>query len=380
MAKVSTPPGSPSRPLASKSQSAPSSTLLYATLFFVQITFVVWMFVAKYAMSHVNLPPMVFAAYREVVASLSLMAMVWCSTDPSQYKALIRDVRSHTKSFLVLGFLMFANVAGYITGLSMVSPFNAAVLQPTQPIFASFLAWMVRSEDMTPAKALSVAMATSGAALTVWLSSRSGAGVSGAHRFLLEAGDDAEGTENQPDGGDFGDIGNPTLGNGLLLIQCVCGGAMWVVQKRVLAQVRSPVVVTAVSYTIASVFTVVVTLAQQGVRNPLLVVTAPVAWASILYAALLATVFTYYAMAWANKWANPSTVTLSSSLQPLMTALITALSGGPMLSASQALSCVLIVAGLGVKVYDQERMARAGVGSVEATLELAAKEAKPLLP
>lgn len=327
----------------------PSSALLWSTLFVVQLVFVLWIYIAKFAMAKVDLPPLVLAAYREVFATISLLALVRFSGGSGTFKVL-RDVRPHAPSFLLLGFLMFVGLVCYLVGLSMVRPFNAAILQPTQPIFASFFAWICRLESMSLMKALSIGMATSGAVMTIWLSvepRRGGDPYGEGSASTTEALQQLSGEDN--------DGLNPPLGNALLLLQCICGGGYWIVQKRLLSDIRSPLVVTAVGYTIASCFTLLAALASRGVRDPTLYVTSPIAWVAIAYAALLATVFTYYASAWVNMWANPSTVTLSGSLQPLLTAIFTPLGGGPSLVLSQFLSCGLIIAGLAIKVYDQER-------------------------
>ena len=112
-----------------------------------------------------------------------------------------------------------------------------------------------------------------------------------------------------------------SLGNVVLLVQCLCAGCMWVVQKRVLATIPSAVLVTACSYAIAAVFTVAATVCVFGVGDPRIYVDSAIGWGGILYAALFATVATYVAMAWANRWASPSTVTISLALQPQFVAI-----------------------------------------------------------
>jgi len=263
---------------------------------------------------------------------------------------ILNVYRPHARSFLLMGFLMFASVADFIIGLSMVTSFNAAILQPTQPIFALLIAWMFRLETMSRLKLLSIATACSGAILTVWISTLSGNGgesdTGGAVHRLLRALNES---------GSKDDNLNPGLGNTILLFQCIFAGAMLVLQKRVLVEVPSPLIVITITYTIASCFTVLSAILSRGIHDPVLIVTSSVAWGAIAYAALFATVFTYYTTAWANNWANPSTVALSLCLQPLLTGLFTAISGGPKLVPPQALSCGLILADLCIRVYDDNQ-------------------------
>jgi len=134
---------------------------------------------------------------------------------------ILNVYRPHARSFLLMGFLMFASVAGFIIGLSMVTSFNAAILQPTQPIFALLIAWMFRLETMSRLKLLSIATACYGAILTVWISTLSGNGgesdTGGAVHRLLRALNES---------GSKDDNLNPGLGNTILLFQCIFAGAM----------------------------------------------------------------------------------------------------------------------------------------------------------
>ena len=367
---------------------APPSYIIYLALFSVQVLFVLWFFVAKYAMAHVDLPPIIFAAYREAVATLVFLVMTKFSLSSSSSSStggscsnagfmstILNVYRPHAWSFLLMGFLMFASVAGFIIGLSMVTSFNAAILQPTQPIFAMLIAWMFRLENMSRLKVLSIATACSGAIITVWISALSGNG--GESDRLLRALNES-GTND--------DNLNPGLGNTILLFQCFFAGAMLVLQKRILLEVPSPLIVITITYTIASCLTALSAILSRGIHDPLLIVTSSVAWGAIAYAALFATVFTYYTTAWANNWANPSTVALSLCLQPLLTALFTAVSGGPKLVPPQALSCGLILAGLCIRVYDDNKKATTSHAldeddniDDENTIELKKNQITPLI-
>jgi len=322
--------------VAAAATKAPSSILIYTTLVIVQFVFSLWAFVAKYAMSHVKLPPMVFASYREVIATLILLLLARCckSKSSNEKEVTWNDLKRHSHSLVLMGFLMFVNISGFIIGLNMVTTFNASILQPTQPVFAALIAWICGYETMSLLKGLSIILACSGAALTVWLNS------------VIDTTSSSSAEE----------VSHRSLGNAILLVECIAAGALWVLQKRVLADIPSPIVLTAATYTVASVFTIALTMAMTEHLQDAIIVTSWEAWACIGYASLFATVFAYYALGWANKWANPSTVTISLSLQPLFTATINALRGGPPLVPPQILSCGLIVVGLALKVYDQERI------------------------
>mmetsp|Transcript_20357 Transcript_20357/g.30225 ORF Transcript_20357/g.30225 Transcript_20357/m.30225 type:complete len:322 (-) Transcript_20357:289-1254(-) len=295
-------------------------------------------------MSEFNITPIVFAAYREVLASMVLVAIVTtgCSSNGDGLVVTKGDIRQYLLPFLFLGFLCFINVACYILALNKVPSFNVAVFSTTQPIFATIIAYLCGYENMTVWKALSVSMTCLGAILTVWLSNvtviASDSGV-----LVDEQLSSSQQQQQQHH-----------LGNTLLLVSFFAGGLMWVVQKRLLMEIPSPITITAITYTIASVLTVTVALIVTPSVSDFYIKSLFV-WAAIGYAVLFATVLNYSAMAWANQWANPSTVTLSLGLQPLLTALVNTLSGGPAFIPPHMLSCGLIVAGLGVKVYDEER-------------------------
>jgi len=172
-------------------------------------------------MKHVALPPIIFAAYRMTKFSISNSSRGGSCSSAGFMSTILNVYRPHARSFLLMGFLMFASVAGFIIGLSMVTSFNAAILQPTQPIFALLIAWMFRLETMSRLKLLSIATACSGAILTVWISTLSGNGgesdTGGAVHRLLRALNES---------GSKDDNLNPGLGNTILLFQCIFAGAM----------------------------------------------------------------------------------------------------------------------------------------------------------
>lgn len=216
-------------------------------------------------------------------------------------------------------------------------------------MFATLIAWAIGSEQMSVAKALAIAMASGGAALTVYFGTLGSAG----DDAVAEGGDPAAARAAASAARESAE--QVSLGNAVLLAQCICGGCMWVLQKRVLKEVRSPLLVTAVSYLVAAALTTLVTLMAYGPWDPRLYVSSAIGWAAILYAALFATVVTYWAMGWANQHASPSTVTVSLALQPLLTAVFIALGGGAALAGEQVVSCALILAGLFLKVVDSEK-------------------------
>lgn len=167
---------------------APKPAVVYGTLVVVQVIFVMWFYIAKYTMAQVDLPPLIFAMWREVVAAATLVALVGMSWRGGKAGAGKRaevgetswkELYAHRRELLLLGVLMFCNVVGFITGLSMVTSFNAAIFQPTQPVFASLVAYAAGFERMSVAKVASVAMACGGAALTVYLGNKSGSAVEG---------------------------------------------------------------------------------------------------------------------------------------------------------------------------------------------------------
>jgi drug/metabolite transporter (DMT)-like permease len=77
--------------------------------------------------------------------------------------------REHYLELGAIGLLTFVAVVGFIVALGCVSPFNAAVLQPTIPVCTTALVVCLRMDEQPRASyAVGVGLSVCGALLVVW--------------------------------------------------------------------------------------------------------------------------------------------------------------------------------------------------------------------
>ena len=344
---------------------APAHWVVVAALLMVQLVFSGWHVVGK-AVLEQHVDPVVFALYRELSAALFIFGVaVW--KDGGAHAWLPR--REHCLELGAIGFLTFVAVVGFIVALGWVSPFNAAVLQPTIPVFTTALAVCLRMEEPRASYAVGVGLSVCGALLVAW-------GTEHAKRppppppppppaWSPDAGAGAgAGTGAGAGAGAGGSGGHELLGNLILLFQCFCSSLVVLLQKRVVRHYRATWI-TCWYYSVGADFTALLALLRgwtgwwgggggggaAGLAGALSLPgprAAPALWAALAYAALFATTFNYIAITWANTWAPASEVAAYSTVQPLATAVLAFVVLGSPVTAAQAAGGVLVVAGLWV--------------------------------
>lgn len=231
-----------------------------------------------------GLDPIAFALLREVSASSVFLVASACVAPRSSWPQ-----PKHLGRFVLCGASMFGNVFLNVWALTMTSPSIVALLQPTQPIFASILATCLKQEHMTGRKAIGILLCVAGGASTVLQSGGSG--------------------------------GPLNWGSLVVLAQCA-SGANYVVQQRPLVHAGySPLIVSSCSYVIASLFTVVVGLVyflampaddRQDIQWW---DSSPFFAAVLLYCVLLTTVYNYVMIAWVTGKLGATVVTLFTLCQ-----------------------------------------------------------------
>lgn len=334
--------------LTNKPGSRPSPVKVHAALILVQCCFSGWHLVGKFALSSCKVNPLIFALYREVVSSALLFGAA----------ALLEGVRTprraHAAQFVFLGSLYFGNVVGMLTGLSLTSATNAAMMQPLCPLFVWLLSVCVGTEAPTLWRGLGVIVATAG-------------GLAVAGGAIRAAAFSASGDTNAA-----------ILGNIILLGQVACIAGTVVLQKSLL-QHYAPVNLTAWGYGIGACITTLASL--QYVNRDVWRLTQSAAIWSLAYSVVFATCVTYTLMCreeaqarvrqmscpcrasaspshqsaarashvsrtWANKHTQSSTVGVYQLLAPLLTAIASSLFFGAPPTWLMGAGGVLIVAGL----------------------------------
>ena len=298
------------------------NVLVVVVLLAVQIIFSGWHVVGK-AVLEAGTNPVAFALWREVCSALVIFTV-----------AVLRDGRAHSwvperrhvRDLLLIGFLTFFSVVGFIVALRWVSPFNAAVLQPSIPVFTSAIAVTSGLERARTSNTLGVALSVAGAVLVAW---------------ATEHGHKAGGIDNAR---------LQLLGNAVLLAQCIFSAWNCVLIKRVVRHYRATWT-TAWYYSIGAAFTAALALSLYTGDPNVRLLPPPVAhahglWAALAYATCAVTAFNYQALTWAIKHAPASQVALYSTLQPVFTALMAYVTLGSPISVGQAAGGVFVCLGL----------------------------------
>lgn len=172
--------------------------------------------------------------------------------------------------------------------------------------------------------------------------------VSGA--IVAEAWSSSDGGDAHEDSGDL------VIGTGIVAAQVVSMASLIVFSKPLLSR-YAPSVVTFVYYSLGTVITVFLfsAFAYSLTSQDLYFDGFLLPWLAMIYAVCLPTVYNYNAMTWANKLLPPSTTTVYMTFQPIGTVLLSFVFLGQLVTLSEGLGGALVVLGLLVTVYAQQR-------------------------
>lgn len=214
--------------------------------------------------------------------------------------------------------------------LTLITPTNFSVLQPSIPVFTMLLSVLFRMERLTPLKALGLLAAVAGAVVVEVVHP---AGISG------QEGGESEGGDGSSSRADF------ISGNVIVLLQCLSMASLLVFQKTALTHYH-PTVVTAWYYSIGSVLTLIICVSQSLPSSAYALSTSPAPWLALAYAALLGTAFNYNAYSWAGTVVAPGIISIYSTLQPVGTALLSVLFLHATITGGEMGGGVLVILGL----------------------------------
>jgi len=195
-------------------------------------------------------------------------------------------------------------------------------MQPCVPVLASIVSFLAGLEGINAMKVVGILSAASGAVLIETYSRKS--------HFESNIG----------------------LGVALVSIQCVSMANLLVFQKPLLHKYDSSLV-TFLYYAIGSGFTLVLCASQitTFTLNDLLFQQKLLPWIALFYVTVVASLFTYNAIAWAGKYVSPSALTIYSTLQPLFTACLAFLFLNQGVAMVQVYGGSLVIVGLISSTY-----------------------------
>lgn len=301
---------------------------VYITLFIAEVVYGCWPLIARAAINE-GLDPMIFVLYRFLGASVLLLVISVILEDPVTRIAedgnRRQDLRTVTgvlvsstikgsrnsagasryvdflynlpwPLFGILGALICMSSMGYIVGISLTSPSQAALCQPLIPVVALMTSVAAGIETLHAGKLVGVLISVAGATFVVYAGQSEAAAQGFRSGRMYQLG---------------------MLG----LMVGVIAGALFAVLQKMALRVLPPIFLVGMSTLVGAGYLAVLVplysheLAYTAWWSWILTPTREVA---VAYGIILATCLNLVIMADANKATNPSIVTSFSTLQPLI--------------------------------------------------------------
>lgn len=289
---------------------------LHLALLAVQASFSGFHVVGKMVLEDV--PPLALACLRVLFATPVLLIIA------ARRGARWPD-RRWLPTLVLLGFLgVFLNQVLFIVGLSYTTPTNAAILMTSVPAFAVGVAALLGLERIGPYRLVGVILAICGALVIL-----------DPMRFSLD-----EGT---------------LIGNLLILINCLSFAAFLVLQRPILRQLPWQTVIAG-AFLFGSLGVVAVgggTLARTSLST-----LSSSTWMGILFILIFPTALSYLINSWAIQRSSALLAAAYTTLQPLLTALLSRIFLSELLTWRQAIGFALIASGLWCVSWRAGRRAR----------------------
>lgn len=218
--------------------------------------------------------------------------------------------------------MVAANQAVYIMGVGYTSPIDASVVCSMTPIFTMILAALFIRERITPLKTLGVLIGLGGALVFV---------LSGEANVRVHAT-------------------NPLLGNSLCVIAQLCAAVYYVAFRRVISK-YSPFTMMKWMFLISAVaiapFTMGEIVKVDWKAFPMW------GFADIAFIVVAATFIAYLLIPYSQRRIKPTLIAMYNYLQPVMSALYSAILGLAIITGIKVLSTLMIF--LGVWIVTQSK-------------------------
>lgn len=297
-------PGEPASPHPATAPAPGSLLRVHLALLTVQLAFSGFHVIAKLLFSELH--PLALVAVRVVAAAPLLFVFAW------RHDRVLPRWRD-LPSLALLGLLgVCLNQVLFVLGLERTLATNAGILMPSVPVFAVAVAALTGIERIGRRRLLGIGLAVAGALVVL-----------DPTRFHLAP--------------------EQTLGNLLILLNCLCYALFLVLQRPVLARLPWRTVI-AWAFLFGA-------LGVGAIGAPALHATdfgslSTAAFGGLAYVVLVPTVFAYATNTWAIRRSTPSLVAAYVTLQPLSTATLARLVLDEPLGLRQLAGFLLIAAGL----------------------------------
>mmetsp|Transcript_738 Transcript_738/g.747 ORF Transcript_738/g.747 Transcript_738/m.747 type:complete len:334 (+) Transcript_738:240-1241(+) len=294
--------------------------VVYILLVLVQLAFSGWYIVGSLSL-RTGADPFIFASYREIIASVLMLMFVFSRKVPITIDMI--DVPRLT----FIGVCSFLNIVGTILALQYISPSRYSLLQPLNPIIASSLSIIMGIEKLTLEKLIGAVIAVAGA-------------------YIVEIFSNRQAYEK-----------DVTLGMVLTVIQC-SGIACVIVFQVPLLQKYDSALVTLIYYSVGTFITIIICAiwSRHFEYEDFIFHENPLCWVALIYAAIFASFFTFNVYSWAGKSVSPSMITLCMTIQPVATSILSFLFLKQTVSILQGVGGLLVMCGLMLTIYSQQRV------------------------
>lgn len=277
---------------------------VHAVLLFVQACFGLMHVVAKGVLDH--LEPLQLAALRALSAAPLLLWMAWI-------KDRVVPSRRELPVLAGLGVLgIFLNQVLFVIGLSHTTASNAAILMSSIPAFALAVGAVLGIERIGPHRLVAVLLAVAGCVVLL-------------------------------DPTSFSIAQDTTLGNLLILLNCLSFAAFLVLQRPILQRLPWRTVI-AWSFLFGTLGILVVSLPALSRLVPTSVPGS--AWGGLAYIVLFPTFLGYALATWAVRRSSPSLVAIYTTAQPAIAAIAAVMFLNETIGLNQAIGFVLITSGV----------------------------------
>lgn len=186
-----------------------SKSIVFLILIFTQLSFGGYSVISKIALTD-GVDPVVFSFLRDVMATPILLLAAW------YFEGLPRPSKEDLFLFFLLGLTgIYGNQLFFILGVNYTTSVNASLMQPSIPVFTTFLAILFKVEVLDPRsphgllKILGIVLSVAGAVIVIVLA----------------------GNEEVAE--------NVILGNFCLIINCCSFAIYAILQKSVLSEFSS---------------------------------------------------------------------------------------------------------------------------------------------
>ncbi|CAB9501651.1 EamA-like transporter family [Seminavis robusta] len=285
--------------------------LLHLALIVGQIFFGMGSVIAGLGLPACN--PFAFALYREIAAGTILLSLSVFYLDSNSNKSwiILSIQKPHWNRFLLLGLAIFGNQAGMIAGIKLAGPVAAAVWQPSQPIMTAAIGMVLGWEPWRRTRIAGIVISFLGCASMVLLSTTT---TTTATTTITNS------------------MTSILTGHALFFMNCL-STSIYVLLSKAPLRIYSPLLVTAWSYVIASMFMAITTYILTWSSDIMFFLCPDCqgpwnipsgAWFALFYFILFGSVGAYALLTWANSQAATGTLVISYTvLQPVTAAILT---------------------------------------------------------